>query len=123
MIQAMDEHPIEMPLSLLIDGLDVQPRMLTFADKIELLQGQGEAQSHFTLIDRFLMCAASFGRAYSTMQAGNVRYTVSELSSYDLCSHWMESAEDDCLVCVCPEFLLWQRALNTAKYEPVVWMV
>ena len=39
MIWAMDEHPIEMPLSLLIDGLDVQPQMLTFADKIELLQG------------------------------------------------------------------------------------
>ena len=119
----MDEHPIEMPLSLLIDRLDAQPWMLTFADKIELRQGQGEAQSHFTSIDRFLMCAASFGRAYSTMQAGNVRYTVSELSSCNLCSHRVESAEDDCLVCVCPEFLLWQRALNTARCEPVVWMV
>ena len=101
MIQAMDEHPIEMPLSLLVDGLDIQPQMLTFVDKIELLQGQGGAWSHFTSIDRFLMCAALFERAYSTMQAGNVRYTVSELSSCDLCSHWVESAEDDCLVCIC----------------------
>ena len=104
----MDEHPIEMPLSLLIDGLDTQSQMLTFADKIELLQEQGEAQSHFTSIDRFLMRAALFGRVYSTMQAGNVRYTVSELSSCDPCCHQVESAEDDCLVCVCPEFLLWQ---------------